>query len=62
MMDLVVGRNNQRALRRMVGHLHPVQCASLIAPYRISQKPSDLLSWSHYVELLKLDDELERAA
>ena len=28
--------------------------------YPISQKPSDLLSWSHYVELLKLDDELER--
>jgi hypothetical protein len=62
MMDLVVGRNNQRALRRMFGYLYPVQCASLIAPYRISQKPSDLLSWSHYVELLKLDDELEHAA
>ncbi len=29
--------------------------------YPISQKPSDLLSWSHYVELLKLDDDLERA-
>jgi len=29
--------------------------------YPISQKPSDLLSWSHYVELLKLDDELERS-
>lgn len=29
--------------------------------YSISQKPSDLLSWSHYVELLKLDDELERS-
>jgi predicted nuclease of restriction endonuclease-like (RecB) superfamily len=28
--------------------------------YAISQKPSDLLSWSHYVELLKLDDDLER--
>ena len=28
--------------------------------YPISQKPSHLLSWSHYVELLKLDDELER--
>ncbi len=23
--------------------------------YSISQKPSDLLSWSHYVELLKID-------
>lgn len=29
--------------------------------YPISQKPSDLLSWSHYVELLKLDDDLERS-
>ena len=28
--------------------------------YPISQKPSDLLSWSHYVELLKLEDPLER--
>ena len=29
--------------------------------YPISQKPSHLLSWSHYVELLKLDDGLERS-
>ncbi|MBM3758094.1 MAG: DUF1016 domain-containing protein, partial [Acidobacteria bacterium] len=29
--------------------------------YPISQKPSDLLSWSHYVELLRLDDDLERS-
>ena len=29
--------------------------------YPISQKPSDLLSWSHYVELLKIDDALERS-
>jgi hypothetical protein len=30
-----VGRNNQRALRRMLftTWLHPVQCATLIAPY-----------------------------
>jgi predicted nuclease of restriction endonuclease-like (RecB) superfamily len=28
--------------------------------YPIRQKPSDGLSWSHYVELLKLDDPLER--
>ena len=28
--------------------------------YPMSQKPSHQLSWSHYVELLKLDDELER--
>jgi len=29
--------------------------------YPISQKPSHQLSWSHHVELLKLDDELERS-
>ncbi|MEN9867443.1 MAG: hypothetical protein RL748_3033 [Pseudomonadota bacterium] len=28
--------------------------------YPISQKPSDLLSWSHFVELLKIEDPLER--
>lgn len=28
--------------------------------YPIGQTPSDLLSWSHYVELLMLDDPLER--
>lgn len=28
--------------------------------YPICAKPSHILSWSHYVELLKLDDELER--
>jgi hypothetical protein len=28
-----VGRNNQRALRRMKIDKHPVQCAALIAPY-----------------------------
>jgi len=29
--------------------------------YPISQMPSDLLSWSHYVEILRLDDPLERS-
>lgn len=29
--------------------------------YPISQKPSDQLSWSHYVELLKIEDDLERS-
>jgi len=29
--------------------------------YPISEKPSHLLSWSHYVELLKIDDGLERS-
>lgn len=28
--------------------------------FPISQKPSNLLSWSHYVELLKISDKLER--
>lgn len=28
--------------------------------YPISQKPSHLLSWSHFVELLKIEDDLER--
>ena len=29
--------------------------------FQISQTPSDLLSWSHYVELLRIDDKLERS-
>ena len=29
--------------------------------YPISQKPSHQLSWSHFVELLKIDDDLERS-
>jgi predicted nuclease of restriction endonuclease-like (RecB) superfamily len=29
--------------------------------YPICEKPSHILSWSHYLELLKLDDELERS-
>ena len=29
--------------------------------YPIGQKPSDLLSWSHHVELLRIDDPLERS-
>jgi predicted nuclease of restriction endonuclease-like (RecB) superfamily len=33
----------------------------LYVHYPISQKPSDLLSWSHYVELLRIDDKLERS-
>lgn len=28
--------------------------------YPIGEKPSHLLSWSHYVELLKIDDPVER--
>jgi predicted nuclease of restriction endonuclease-like (RecB) superfamily len=33
----------------------------LYLEYPISQKPSDLLSWSHYVELLRIEDRLERS-
>lgn len=29
--------------------------------FQISQKPSNLLSWSHYVELLRISDKLERS-
>jgi len=29
--------------------------------FPISEKPSHLLSWSHYVELLKISDKLERS-
>ena len=29
--------------------------------YAKGQKPSDLLSWSHHVELLRIDDPLERS-
>ena len=30
--------------------------------YQKGQKPSDLLSWSHHVELLRIDDPLERSS
>ena len=33
----------------------------LYLEYPISEKPSHLLSWSHYIELLKIDDKLERS-
>jgi len=39
----------------------PLYMRLLYQRYPISQKPSHQLSWSHYVELLKLDDELERS-
>lgn len=41
-------------------HSNLVYMRLLYQCYPISQKPSHQLSWSHYVELLKLDDELER--
>ena len=36
------------------------QIGQYIVEYPISQMPSHQLSWSHYVELLKLDNDLER--
>jgi len=33
----------------------------LYIKYPISEKPSHLLSWSHYVELLKIENDLERS-
>jgi predicted nuclease of restriction endonuclease-like (RecB) superfamily len=33
----------------------------LFLKYPISEKPSHLLSWSHYVELLKIDNDAERS-
>jgi predicted nuclease of restriction endonuclease-like (RecB) superfamily len=33
----------------------------LYLKYPISEKPSHLLSWSHYVELLKIENDLERS-
>lgn len=38
-----------------------VRFRQLYLTYPISAKPSHLLSWSHYVELLKVDDSLERS-
>ncbi|WP_130472789.1 PDDEXK nuclease domain-containing protein [Candidatus Magnetaquicoccus inordinatus] len=42
-------------------HSNLVYMRLLYLRYPISQKPSHQLSWSHYVELLKLDDDLERS-
>ncbi|HZK79808.1 MAG TPA: PDDEXK nuclease domain-containing protein [Humisphaera sp.] len=38
-----------------------VRFRQIYLAYPISAKPSHQLSWSHYVELLKLDDNLERS-
>jgi predicted nuclease of restriction endonuclease-like (RecB) superfamily len=42
------------------GRTNLVYMRLLYLNYPISQKPSDLLSWSHHVELLKINDNLER--
>lgn len=38
-----------------------IRMRQLYLEYPISAKPSHQLSWSHYVELLKIDDKLERS-
>lgn len=42
-------------------HSNIVYMRKLYLTYPISQTLSDLLSWSHYIELLKIDDPLERS-
>ena len=46
---------------RGFSHSNLVYMRLLYVEFPISQKPSDLLSWSHYVELLRVDDKLERS-
>ena len=46
---------------RGFSHSNLVYMRLLYVEFPISQKPSDLLSWSHYVELLRIDDKLERS-
>ena len=52
----------QLPYRELVGHISTVftQGQTYIV-YPISAMPSHQLSWSHYVELLKIDDDLERS-
>jgi predicted nuclease of restriction endonuclease-like (RecB) superfamily len=59
---LVANLANDLSLRHGKGFSRSnlVYMRLLYQRYPISQKPSHQLSWSHYVELLKLDDELER--
>ena len=42
-------------------HSNVVYMRRLYLTYPKSQTPSDFLTWSHYVELLKIDDPLERS-
>ena len=42
-------------------HSNIVYMRKLYLTYPISQTLSDLLSWSHYIELLKIEDPLERS-
>jgi len=43
------------------GHSNVIYMRKLYLAYPKSQTLSDFLSWSHYVELLKIDDPLERS-
>ena len=61
--ELITGLDKDLSLRHGKGFSRSnlVYMRLLYLRYPISQKPSHQLSWSHYVELLKLDDELERS-
>ena len=56
-IDLAQQLMQRLAIPSQLGSWH----REALGRYPISQKPSHQLSWSHYVELLKLDDELERS-
>ena len=60
---LLVNLSRDLALRLGKGFSRSnlVYLRRLYLEYPISQKPSDLLSWSHHVELLRIDDKLERS-
>jgi predicted nuclease of restriction endonuclease-like (RecB) superfamily len=47
-------------LGRGFSHSNLVYMRLFYLEFQISQKPSNLLSWSHYVELLRISDKLER--
>lgn len=53
-----LSRDLTRLHGRGFSHSNLVYMRLFYLRYPISQKPSDLLSWSHYVELLKIDDEM----
>ncbi|MEP1079623.1 PDDEXK nuclease domain-containing protein [Leptolyngbya sp. PL-A3] len=58
-------KNLSQDLKRQLGkgfsRSNLVYMRLLYQHYPIGQKPSHQLSWSHYVELLKIDDDLERS-
>jgi predicted nuclease of restriction endonuclease-like (RecB) superfamily len=55
-----LARDLSLRLGKGFGRTNLVYMRLLYLHYPISQKASDLLSWSHHIELLKIDDDLER--